>query len=89
MTTSDFIYGFLGVYLILMGVLGINLRVIWLSITFKIKVYDFEYLYGRTAARILFIILGIMILVFYFLIVKSFGDIMGAALPEILLQRNL
>lgn len=71
MNTSDWIYALIGGYLILMGILGINLKIIWITFTFRIKFYDFEDLYGRTAGRILFIILGVLILVFHFVIMKS------------------
>lgn len=77
MSVSDFIYMIIGGYLILMGLLGINLRLIWITVTLKIKIYDFEDLYGRTAARILFIIVGIMVLVYYFYVVKPFSGITG------------
>lgn len=77
MTTTDWFYVLIAAYLIIMGLLGINLRIIWITITFKIKVYDFEDLYGRTAGRILFIILGVFILIFNFVIMKSlFGGIL-------------
>ena len=75
MTVSDWIYAILIGYLVIMGILGINLRVIWLTITFRIKVYDFEYLYGRTFARILFIIIAILIYLFHFVIMKSITSI--------------
>jgi hypothetical protein len=71
MTPSDWIYGIVIGYLLIMGILG----VIWLTITFRIKVYDFEYLYGRTFARILFIFLAILIYVFHFVIMKSITSI--------------
>ena len=71
------IYTVIGVYLLLMGVLGINLKVIWITITFKIKVYDFEELYGRTPGRILFIFLGSLILIFKFVIIDGMSDFLG------------
>ena len=75
MTPADWIYGIVIVYLLIMGILGINLKVIWLTITFRIKVYDFEYLYGKTFARILFIFLAGLIYVFHFILMKSITTI--------------
>lgn len=72
MNPSDWIYGIIGGYLILMGILGVNLKLIWITFTLKIKFYDFEDLYGRTFGRILFIILGIMVLIFHFVIMRGF-----------------
>ena len=83
MTVSDWIYAILIGYLVIMGILGINLRVIWLTITFRIKVYDFEYLYGRTFARILFIIIAILIYLFHFVIMKSITSITLVSLINI------
>jgi len=77
MSLADWVYGLLGGYLILMGLLGVNLKIIWLTITFKIKFYDFEDLYGRTFARILFIVIGVLILIFHFMIMSEVGSIFG------------
>lgn len=74
MTTSDLVYGIIGGYLILMGIIGLNLKVIWVTLTFKIKIYDFEYLYGRTFARILFVVLGGLVLIFHFVLMNSIKD---------------
>jgi len=71
MSFSDWMYLLIGGYLIIMGILGINLKIIWITFTLRIKFYDFEYLYGRTAARILFIIIGGLLLIFHFYIVKN------------------
>ncbi len=71
MNASDWIYGIIGGYLVIMGILGINLKVIWITFTFRVKVYDFEYLYGRTLGRILFIVFGMMILVLHFYIFNN------------------
>jgi len=71
MSFSDWIYILIGGYLIIMGLLGINLKIIWITFTLRIKFYDFEDLYGRTAGRIMFIILGGLILIFHFYIVKN------------------
>jgi len=46
MSFADWVYLLLGGYLILMGLLGVNLKILWLTITFRIKFYDFEDLYG-------------------------------------------
>ena len=68
----SWIYTIIGIYLILMGILGLNLKVIYLTLTFKIRVYDFEDLYGRTAGRIIFIFLGILFLIFPLIIILGF-----------------
>lgn len=71
MSLSDWLYAVLGGYLILMGLLGVNLKIFWLTITFRLKFYDFEDLYGRTAARILFILIGAGVLFFHFYLMKN------------------
>ena len=76
MSLSEWMYIIIGSYLIIMGVTAINLKVIWITITFKVKVFDFADLYGEGAARIIFIILGILILVFKFVIMKGFTGIL-------------
>ena len=75
MSFSDWLYAVIGGYLLLMGLLGVNLKVIWITITFRIKFYDFEDLYGRTFARILFIIIGALVLVFHFVIFRQIGSL--------------
>lgn len=74
MSFGDWMYLLLGGYLILMGLLGINLKILWLTWTFRIKFYDFEDLYGRTFARILFVLLGVLILVFHFYIMSELAS---------------
>lgn len=71
MSATDWIYLLIGGYLLIMGILGINLKVIWITFTLRVKFYDFEYLYGRTGARIMFILFGILILVFHFVIMRN------------------
>lgn len=68
---ADWVYLIIGGYLVVMGITGINLNIIWITFRLKIKFYDFGYLYGRTMGRILFIILGALILIFHFVISKS------------------
>jgi|GEM_PF-3331008 hypothetical protein len=75
MSFSDWLYAVIGGYLLLMGILGVNLKIIWLTITFRVKFYDFEDLYGRTFARILFIIIGALVLVFHFVIFRQIGSL--------------
>jgi hypothetical protein len=75
MSFSDWLYAVIGGYLLLMGLLGVNLKIIWVTITFRIKFYDFEDLYGRTFARILFIIIGALVLVFHFVIFRQIGSL--------------
>ncbi len=72
MSMSDWMYILLAAYLIIMGILGINLKVLWITFTLRVKVYDFEYLYGQTAARIMFILLGASILLVRFVLFKDF-----------------
>ena len=72
---TDWIYAVIIVYLLIMGLLGINLKVIWITLTLKVKVYDFEYLYGRTFGRILFIILALLLYLFQFVIMNSITSI--------------
>lgn len=73
----SWIYTAIGSYLILMGVLGVNLRIIWITLTFKIKIYDFEELYGRTPGRIFFIILGSLVLIYKFFIAGNILSSLG------------
>ncbi|MGS0972398.1 MAG: hypothetical protein ACVCEJ_04020 [Candidatus Izemoplasmataceae bacterium] len=77
MSFADWVYLLLGGYLILMGLLGVNLKILWLTITFRIKFYDFEDLYGRTFARILFIVMGALVLVFHFMIMSELESFIG------------
>lgn len=69
MNTADYLYIALSVYFIVFGLLGTNMIVIWITMLLKVKVYDLEYLYGRTAARIVYILLGIGVLVYRFVII--------------------
>lgn len=80
MNFTDWIYAIIGGYLLIMGLTGINLTLIWITFTLRIKFIDMEYLYGRTGARIIFILLGILILVFRFVIVKYLFSFAGDGL---------
>ncbi|QMS85320.1 hypothetical protein [Candidatus Xianfuyuplasma coldseepsis] len=76
MNFGDWMYVLIGGYLIIMGLTGINLTLIWITFTLRIKFIDMEYIYGRTGARVIFILLGAALLVFRFVLSKylfSFG----------------
>ena len=65
---GDYIHYIIGGYFILAGILGVGMYFIWITLRFRIKFYDLESLYGRTGARIFCIILGIVIILFGYLI---------------------
>jgi len=75
MTPADWVYAILIGYLLLMAILGINLKVIWITIMLKVRFYDFEDLYGRTFARILFVIIAGLVYLFHFVVMKSITSI--------------
>jgi hypothetical protein len=73
MSWNDWFIVLISAWFIICGVLGMFMYLIWITITFKIKVYDLEYLYGRTAARIIYITIGAIILIYHFYIKPSLG----------------
>jgi hypothetical protein len=64
---SQIIYYIIGGYFILAGVFGVGMYFLWITIRLRIKFYDLESLYGRTGARIICIIFGVLFLVFGYL----------------------
>ncbi len=58
------IYYIIGGYYVVAGILGVGMYFIWITFRFRIKIYDFQDLYGTIGARILCIILGILIALF-------------------------
>ncbi|MCF7925977.1 MAG: hypothetical protein K9L74_00170 [Candidatus Izimaplasma sp.] len=59
---SQYIYYIIGGYFLLAGFLGVGMYLIWITLRFRIKFYDLEALYGKTGARIICIILGLLII---------------------------
>lgn len=76
MNIIDWLYILFGAWFIICGILGIFMYLIWITFTFKIKVYDLEYLYGRTAARIVYIVIGVLVLLFHFYGSNIFSSMM-------------
>ena len=69
MGTGDYIYIAIALYFFIFGLLGTNMILIWITMLLKVKVYDLEYLYGRTAARIVYILFGVGVLFYRFVVV--------------------
>lgn len=69
---SSYLYYVIGGYYILAGILGVGMYFIWITLRMRVKFYDLEELYGSTGARIFCIILGVMIILFKYLVSSLF-----------------
>jgi len=64
---SQYLFYILGGYYILAGLLGMGMYFIWITLRLRIKIYDFEELYGVRGARIISIIFGFLFLLLGYL----------------------
>jgi len=64
---SQYAFYILGGYYILAGLFGMGMYLIWITLRLRIKIYDFEELYGAKGARIMSILFGCLFLLLGYL----------------------